>query len=890
MALTSGIGGSPSRHPPGPLRASIAGTIRNEAVEPIAHARVCVRPAGEGIPRDVERELHCTDTDANGRYELVDVYPTDSVVCALAEHRRPGQHEPLALTAGAHHTGVDLVLLSGGVEVSGTVSDLGGGAVVHSHVTTYSMVTYEPSAIVDTDDAGGFRIWVAPGPIAVNAEADGYTGERTYGIAPGAFDLVLTPESTLAGAVIGGATRLPIPGARVALYDSLDTDYGNRELSVATTDEQGRFYFDRLRPSRYFVEATTPRGFGRSDGSIQVALGQHADGMIIETQPAARVEGTVIIEGPPETPCPKPVLWLSGAPTTRTEYGASDGVVHADGLRPGTYRTDVICSGYTSTTEPREVVVSDRDVTGLIWRVVPAPARATVRGHVLTRAGVAVVAASVSVDGRHTTSKADGSFTLGNLEPGHETLMVNSEQGLGPARGLGLDLVAGETSLQEIVLDPGGSIAGSVADSDGRPASRVPLTITYPEDYKATSDSEGRFHIDNVRPGTYSIDAEQADRVSIKQHVTVRAGETSNLHFVVATASRTITGTVVDADGKPIGDAFVIAGHEIDGYADVRPWLSSSESQVATGNDGAFTIAHLVAGSYTLRAYRTGGGEAIVEHVPLGTHPRLQIKSAGSIAGTVRTPSGPPVDLMVRVVDVHTGLARREQFYRTEGRYHVEDLPAGEYRITASTGDAQGQATATLAAGTHMTSIDVDIASPVTVIGRVVDFETRQPIAAVDVSAEFDDSRSGRHAVTDAEGRFSIEGVRRGFAQLRLAAQGNAGYGRAFFERDVSVGTSIDLGDLVLVKRPNQPKDPRGMLGFHLASGSLRIERIVAASPASRSELVVGDVITAINGVDVTGVEGDGAVMLLSAPPGTTFRLGLARSVTVTLVSVPDSR
>lgn len=137
----------------------------------------------------------------------------------------------------------------------------------------------------------------------------------------------------------------------------------------------------------------------------------------------------------------------------------------------------------------------------------------------------------------------------------------------------------------------------------------------------------------------------------------MRASQTTTVKLVIPTAPGRISGVVVvDAGGKPLGDAFVVAAREADGRVDTRSCLDDG-SQILAGVDGTFTVTRLVAGSYTLRAYRTRGGEARIEHVPVGGRVRIQIKPAGSIAGTVRTPTGVPIDMTVWATDAKSGFS-----------------------------------------------------------------------------------------------------------------------------------------------------------------------------------------------------------------------------------------
>jgi C-terminal processing protease CtpA/Prc len=93
-----------------------------------------------------------------------------------------------------------------------------------------------------------------------------------------------------------------------------------------------------------------------------------------------------------------------------------------------------------------------------------------------------------------------------------------------------------------------------------------------------------------------------------------------------------------------------------------------------------------------------------------------------------------------------------------------------------------------------------------------------------------------------------------------------------------------------------KPHDPAGKLGVNFAQAppdtppdhrKLEVSWIDPAGPAANTELEVGDVITSVDGVDVTGANAPQAGTLMRAPPGTKLALGLARGATVTVVLAP---
>jgi hypothetical protein len=106
---------------------------------------------------------------------------------------------------------------------------------------------------------------------------------------------------------------------------------------------------------------------------------------------------------------------------------------------------------------------------------------------------------------------------------------------------------------------------------------------------------------------------------------------------------------VVDAAGKPVNDAFISAARESDAAGSTHSsveatrwgdWDSDSVP-VLTSTDGTFAVTKLAPGSYSLRAYRKGGGEAVAEHVAVGTTTRLQIKPPDRSTAPPRATAAP---------------------------------------------------------------------------------------------------------------------------------------------------------------------------------------------------------------------------------------------------------
>ncbi|MBA2543820.1 MAG: carboxypeptidase regulatory-like domain-containing protein, partial [Deltaproteobacteria bacterium] len=898
----------------------------------IKRARVCARGYAAELPDDLVREPTCTTAGDDGAYAIEGLFPGRYFASAAAPTYQSAawsdvrdEPRPIVLRAGQRRTDIDLVLRDGGVELAGIVSDLTGGPIEKARVWV------DGGVLVETDAKGEWSLWVKPGTNLVTATADGYAPSTDDIDVPKSkspavrMEIVLTPESSIAGIVVDAASNEPIAGARVIVGHEWEWEAGETTF----TDERGAFRVSRLIPKRYVVVARTSAGFGRTEGSVLVGLAQHVEGIVVKVFPAFRIDGRVVVTSTKQD-CERGSVSLQNRAAARffDLVRGTDGTHFGEGVLPGKYDVTVYCPGTLTKETYPPIEIVDRDATGLVWDV---DTGATLRGRVTTTSGEPIRDATVSAareakardkfSGGGGSTTADGRYEITGLRGGSYKLTASIERDIVARETIALELADGAVVERDVVLTPEavGAIAGTVTDADGRPVAEVEVEASgigvrgSPRGER--SGPAGTFSIPAVRPGEYRLTARTQQVVLRKagttddtnqgERVTVRAGQTSTVRIVVESQGGAISGTVVDAAGQPVADAFVSAARESDAAGATnsgayRTRWNWNERPVLTTTDGAFALSKLAPGNYTIRAYRRGGGEAIAEHVATGGTAKLTIRATGSIAGKVTHVGGEvPTDFAISIRDFTSGYRRREQFFRSDGRYALADLPKGTYVVSAEALGGLVQMEVILGEGEARTGVDLALEGFVTLTGRVVDLVTTAPVTGVSVVARrvrgggMYPVVEGKEHVSDEAGRFTVRNAPQGQVLISGWGGDDNNYAGVQAYRTIRGTGTIDIGDVTMLKHRIKGGEPAGELGLKFAEQSLdtppdkrerRISYVDPKGPAASSGIEVGDIVVSIDGIDVRGENAGRAHTLLQAPPGTKLALGLLRNTTATII------
>ena len=555
------------------------------------------------------------------------------VVAALwwRHHERAGRSSPTVgpgtatVAAGASGAGGGAAVAAPrGGTLAGRVHDPAGAAVAGAviHLDADERTARTVSARAD----GTFELTeVEPGDYQVVAAGPGFVPHRDDGVAVRAgaatqLDITLTAGGTAVVGRVSDAMGGPIEGAVVtAARRRGPLDQG--QTSAATlTDRDGRYRLS-LAPGSYglgaahddYLRAATSIELAGAELTVDLQLvpGGVVEGVVKDVATGAPVAGAVVsAEG-------ERLGVLDDGGGHRAPPTDASGRFRLTSLPPGTLGlTAQVDADGRRTREPVQVPLGIGEArTGVeLWiEATPYVAGRVVDEHDRGLADAAVVLLATT-SAETVTTAADGTFRMLGVEPGsyrvmasHRTHQPAAPQQVKVAERPVTDVVIRLTASPRVVgrVEPPTEATVSL-DPDGGPGGFDALMLS--EGAGALSDADGRFEVTPVKPGHHVIGAKASD--GRRGRVEVEVPAAGEVEVVIRLEERgSIAGTVRDQHGAPLPSVTVaVSGGGAVQRRVIVNGVEVSADRVPTGADGSFVVRGLDAGSYALAVLDERGG------------------------------------------------------------------------------------------------------------------------------------------------------------------------------------------------------------------------------------------------------------------------------------------
>jgi hypothetical protein len=395
--------------------------------------------------------------------------------------------------------------------------------------------------------------------------------------------------------------------------------------------------------------------------------------------------------------------------------------------------------------------------------------------------------------GRATTRK-DGTFRLPSLATGRYHIFIFSGCSGSSSPYLPAELhrlvtvtngkvTSGVTAFVKI----GGAISGTVKDTAGTKLAGICVDAEGELSFASTrTAANGTYRLVGLRRGSYRVNFEGCDRpfapFTYPNPVNVREGQVTPHIDAVMQRDGSLSGTVTNSSGQPLGGICVLAESSSFGFAFAR-----------TRADGTYSAKEVPPGNYDVEFIPGGqfsdcgnkGNYLPVEMnatVTSNVNTTLDAKlpTGGVIKGVVRDPHGKPVaGICVYSLSDFGGQTRS----KSDGSYEIRQLSSGDYYLGFEGGCGNRTSVAPLAyksdptyygpnkipvtAGKVTNGINVRLRPGGTITGRVTD-RAGNPVSGVCVLAEpftgggvgfqyFEIERGGRYAIRNlAPGQYAL--------------------------------------------------------------------------------------------------------------------------------------
>jgi hypothetical protein len=451
------------------------------------------------------------------------------------------------------------------------------------------------------------------------------------------FNAFQSSSKNDASKLVYGLTLVPVPGADVSAS-------GDNGSGATIADNQGMYDITTyLATGSYSVTASANGFIDQALDDVNVTGGLETTGQNIVMNVSAGISGKVT-DAATGLPISDAIVTVYGDQATFTDVNGNYQITQ--NLEPGTYNVtaEAFLGGYLDATDTA-ITLTAGSITAnvnfalaksgaIIGTVTDANTHAALKGILVegeSSDGVYSAVADTNSSGQYTlnTNLPTGTYNLTEFFPtGYLTTTVQ-----------GIAVTTGQTTTENIALNPSGVISGTVTNvANGAPLSGADIIVTDLSDNfvgDATTDSSGNYQVNtNLVTGSYVVEAFYGESLlTYPSNVAVVAGTaTTGINFQFAvTASGTITGRVTSSTGGPIADASVSA-EGAGGFGSNSTDINGNYI-ISTGlGTGTYTVSVSVTG---YGSQQQAGVAVTINTVTSGINFVLTPLPTGSISGQV---------------------------------------------------------------------------------------------------------------------------------------------------------------------------------------------------------------------------------------------------------------
>ncbi|WEO77971.1 carboxypeptidase regulatory-like domain-containing protein [Cryobacterium sp. SO2] len=571
-------------------------------------------------------------------------------------NNQPSQEtaQTVAVTSGQVTTGIDAVLEQS-ASISGTVIGEDSAGLTDTRVRVYDADGASVSTAY-TDNEGHYTVngmragsytlrFYAPNDSNYLAEwwNDKTTQESADFIELSTAEKHTGADATLAvggsvsGRLTSETTGAAIPQGDVYLYDSNENNVG-----YTSVNENGEYTIKGLAAGSYTLQFNASGNFLRewyddqpdqsTATTFTVGAGQAVTGKNAALAPGATISGTVTGGG---APLGDVSVSLSGPDFQYSNYATTDaqGRFSLIGLPAGSYTLQFspdlgnwVSEWYnnqaSSNTAEQVVVAAGEAVSGITADLAPG---ASIAGTVTGDTGKALASVQVSAQNRSgsisasATTDLTGAYSITGLPAGNYTLQFwdgntgyatqwwNNQPSSTTAEYFAV-AAAGAVTGKDAVLTLGATITGTVAVDGGGDPSAVRVYAYTPDGTSARSasvDAAGTYSLTSLAPGSYTLEFSSWRGVALGEWWNNQPNRESATAITV-TSGQTVSGISPElAKAATISGTVTGAGSPGANLAGVQVTAYAVNGwQVAsatTDGAGAYTISGLAAGDYNLQ-------------------------------------------------------------------------------------------------------------------------------------------------------------------------------------------------------------------------------------------------------------------------------------------------